>query len=244
MECYFTFEKQPHSNSLIITETFYDNPRVFEDARKGVHTTALGKMMQNLILSTLQKNQLYSKRDMLLEMGLISRNSLSNQTTSAAWDYCNKFYRLLDSAVNQLNKKGSALIVPVLVDRITKAVVAMNPERIAQYDVIAKTVCKSIGANSVADVYRKGMEKEFWQLMDKAVCEQMGYQGIIKKLLIEEIYPQKAAPVDRRELIQCAADTVYNNYAHGHKGVIGIERIKAAPEKCQKYHDELLGAAP
>jgi len=200
-------------------------------------------MMQNLILSELQGNHLYSKREILLKLGLIPEIILPNQRTPAAWDYCNKFYRLLDSAVKQLNKKDVAKIIPVLVDRATKDIISIHAKDINQYDEITKKVCNSIGANSIADVYRKKLENEFWPLIDDAVYKAMGLEQITKKLLVVKIHSQEALPVDKHELIQCVVANVYNNYAHGHKGVIGTERIKINPENCQLYHKELLIAA-
>ena len=59
------------SNRLVITETFYDDPKLFEDGRKGAHLTRLNGMMQNLILSTPWTDSFLSRYEMLSAMGLV-----------------------------------------------------------------------------------------------------------------------------------------------------------------------------
>lgn len=243
LKCYFNWEKKEGSNQLTITETFYDHPKVFEDIRKGIHTTPLGGMMQNLILSTHWTGLYFSRRDMLLKMGLIPESVPPNQTTGAAWDYMNKCYRLLDSAVKQLNKKGHAVIIPVLIDRGTNAIVTTDTDWIAQYREIRQSMCHPLGAHSIVDVYRKGLEMRFWSEVDKRTEKEMGYTNITERVWIKEVHPEKGILVNKNELIKPVIDTVYSNYAHGHKGVIGTERIKCNPEKCQQYYNELINVS-
>ena len=61
LQHYFTWEKADGSSQITITETFYTCPKPFEDGRKGIHTTRLNTMMQNLILSTPWNDSFMSK---------------------------------------------------------------------------------------------------------------------------------------------------------------------------------------
>ena len=99
LQHFFTWEKVAGSHQLIITETFYDAPKPFEDGRLGIHTTRLNKMMQNLILSTPWKRSFLSRYEMLSTMGLVLPNENSapvgeeeqpHQRRTAAGDYGRK----------------------------------------------------------------------------------------------------------------------------------------------------------
>lgn len=73
LQCYFTWEKIAGSNRLVITDTFYDAPKPYEDNRKGIHTTELGEMMQSLILATPWRHkELLSKSGVFRRMNLLT----------------------------------------------------------------------------------------------------------------------------------------------------------------------------
>lgn len=128
LRCFFTWEKVAESNRLIITETSYDDPKPFEDGRKGEHPTSLNKMMQNLILSTPWKRSFLSRYEMLSAMGLVLPNENSepvgeeeqlHQRRTAAGDYTRKLNDLFKSACAQLKKQGYAEIKPVVINTKT-----------------------------------------------------------------------------------------------------------------------------
>lgn len=98
LESYFKWEKVAGSNRLVITETFYDNPKPFEDKRQGIHTTELGAMLQGLLLQTPWPREGITKRKILIDMGVLVARDICNLKTDAYWDYSQKQYSLLESA--------------------------------------------------------------------------------------------------------------------------------------------------
>jgi len=125
LQRFFTWEKVAGSNRLVITETFYDDPKPFEDGRKGAHLTRLNTMMQNLILSTPWTDFFLSRYEMLSAMGLVLLNEnpepvdeeeQSHQKRTAAGDYSRKLNDLFKSACTQLKKQGYAEIKPVVIN--------------------------------------------------------------------------------------------------------------------------------
>ena len=49
LKCYFDWQKVEGSHKLIITETYYDNPKPYEDGRNGRKTTLTNGPMQQLL---------------------------------------------------------------------------------------------------------------------------------------------------------------------------------------------------
>lgn len=230
LQCFFTWEKQEGANRLTITETFYDNPKAFEDTRKGVHTTLLGEMMQNLILAT-DWTELYisrgwtapyfSKRGMLLSMGLIPPTKTSGLKTDAEWDYQGKIYQLLDSAITQLNKKGDADIVPVLTNRAATYVFSFEDADIEKYRDIKQAVCEELGVRSVVGIYRRHIEDEFWKGVDKAASKEFKQKGLVERLAVRTPHPKNVPEVNKQELIQLVVENIYSNYERRQRGAIG-----------------------
>ena len=87
LQCYFTWEKIAGSNRLVITDTFYDAPKPFEDKRQGIHTTELGGMLQSLILQKELPSIGITKRNILIELGVMDSKDMYHLKSGAYWDY-------------------------------------------------------------------------------------------------------------------------------------------------------------
>ena len=180
LQCYFTWEKIAGSNRLVITETFYDAPKPFEDNRKGIHTTEFGGVMQNLILSTpWQPNELISKGKMLERMNLIragpsatleidceEEENFEHIKRQPKDDYRRKLNSLLDSACEQLRKKGYAEINSVVANPKTKYV--LSEQEFQKFNEIWKNTLGLFGAFHIGVIYQRRQEKEFWQSLNYA----------------------------------------------------------------------------
>ena len=226
LQCYFTWEKIAGSNRLVITDTFYDAPKPFEDNRKGIHTTEFGGVMQNLILSTpWQPNELISKGKMLERMNLIragpsatleidceEEENFEHIKRQPKDDYRRKLNSLLDSACEQLRKKGYAEINSVVANPKTKYV--LSEQEFQKFNEIWKNTLGLFGAFHIGVIYQRRQEKEFWQSLNYATeTNEILHQAPLRKLMqIASIKSEVAESVDRLAYLYGIRDTLIANY--------------------------------
>ena len=226
LQCYFTWEKIAGSNRLVITDTFYDAPKPFEDNRKGIHTTEFGGVMQNLILSTpWQPNELISKGKMLERMNLIragpsatleidceEEENFEHIKRQPKDDYRRKLNSLLDSACEQLRKKGYAEINSVVANPKTKYV--LSEQEFQKFNEIWKNTLGLFGAFHIGVIYQRRQEKEFWQSLNYATeTNEILHQEPLRKLMqISSIKPEVAKNVDRQAFLYGIRDALISNY--------------------------------
>lgn len=234
LQCYFTWEKVAGSNRLVITETFYDDPKPFEDGRKGEHLTRLNKMMQNLILSTPWTDSFLSRYEMLSAMGLVLPNENPepvaeeeqlHQKRTAAGDYSRKLNDLFKSACTQLKKQGYAEIKPVVINTKTREVLSETDAE--NYHQELRCTLGIFGAFHLGIVYARGQEKEFWQKLDIATEVSIGQSPLRDRMQIVTIKPECADAVDRKEFVTAVADKLKANYADWYYEKTGIRDVEA-----------------
>lgn len=244
LQCFFTWEKVAESNRLIITETFYDDPKLFEDGRKGEHPTKLNKMMQNLILSTPWKYSFQSRYEMLSAMGLVLPDENSapvgeeqpHQKRTAAGDYAKKLNGLFKSACAQLKKQGYAEIKPVVIN--TKTRETLSEIDAEKYHRELRCTLGIFGAFHVGVIYARGQEKEFWKKLDIATAVSIGQSPLRDQMQIVTIRPECAEVVDRNEFLNLVADNLKINYADWYYEKTGIKDTEAVGVSRHNNPDE------
>ena len=247
LQCCFTWEKVAESSRLIITETFYDDPKPFEDGRKGEHPTSLNKMMQNLILSTPWKYSFLSRYEMLSAMGLVLSNENSapvgeeeqpHQRRTAAGDYGRKLNNLFKSACAQLKKQGYAEIKPVVIN--TKTYEILSEIDAECYHRELRCTLGIFGAFHLGAIYARGQEKEFWKKLDIATAVSMGQSPLRDRMQIVTIRPECADVVDRKEFLTLIADKLKTNYADWYYEKTGIREAEGVGITRHNDSNELI----
>lgn len=238
LQCYFTWEKVAGSNRLVITETFYDAPKPFEDKRQGIHTTELGGMLQGLILKTPWQRQPMTKRKMLVKMKIMAQRDIHGLRTDAYWDYSQKQYSLLESAFTQLKKKGTLDIVQVLADKRTGE--ELPEAAIAVYREIFQSVLAEYKAAHIVNIYKRHLQEDFWNDVDEETQKRMGRRKLALCWKIVQIKPNFDGDVSAKEYVQAVADKLSDNYSKKNKGAIGI----VSPESYQKEMQRVLEYLP
>ena len=234
LKCFFTWEKVAGANRLVITETFYDAPKPFEDGRKGAHLTRLNGMMQNLILSTPWTDSFLSRYEMLSVMELVlpdeklepvNGEEQIHQKRTAAGDYSRKLNDLFKSACTQLKKQGYAEIKPVVIN--IKTGVILSEIDAESYHRELRCTLGIFGAFHMGIVYARGQEKEFWNKLDIATNVSIGQSPLRDRMQIVTIKPECADAVDRKEFVTAVADKLKSNYADWYYEKTGIKDVEA-----------------
>lgn len=236
LQCFFTWEKIGDTNQLVITETYYDAPRPFEDKRQGVHTTELGGMLQKLFLQTNWPRCGISKRKMLVQMGVMPACDMHKLKTDAYWDFCQKQYSLLESVFTQLKKKKSLEIIQVLVDQNSGE--ELSAADTALYEEIFNAVLENYHAKHIVNIYKRHLERDFWRDVDRETRMTMGRGGLVKRYKILEIVRADAETVSAEKYLTAVAEKLCSNYAVRKAGAIGSR----SPERYQAEMQQILEA--
>lgn len=184
LRCYFDWEKAERSRELTISAVFYDNPRPYEDERRGVHTTVENEPMQYLVLltSALFESD-FTKRKMLLQMGLVPEEIRKNYRTAVYQNYEDKVSELLESALTQLKKRGYISYKTYMCALHTGYVLTSKEEK--QYDDILKSVLAEYNVEKIRLINMQGRGELFWRDVNKKCQELLGQVHIGRQYHLE-----------------------------------------------------------
>ena len=225
LQCYFTWEKVAGSNRLVITDTFYDAPKPYEDNRKGIHTTELGEMMQSLILATPWRHkELLSKSGVFRRMNLLTVEKYDSEEyvdddkrfhiKRSAWgDYFRKLNDLFKSACTQLEKKDAAKIMAVVANPETGYI--LTEKETEEFKRIWKSSLEVFGAYDIRVIYKWHQEKEFWDHLDSMTWSNktLPHPPLRKMIELDIINPQFQDCIDQKAFLKTISDVLKNNYA-------------------------------
>ena len=173
--CFFDFDKMERSNQIVITDTFFDDPKPYPDERTGIKTTECNLPMQNLLLGhKWDTNILLLSREILRILKLVPPYYPYNSEekhTLAQLDFARKMTRTLESAIHQLQLKeelhlqDSISIVHVIGTRDEKYSLKyeLDEEEAVKYHEIVTAVLHEMGYISRFDVYQYNDQKRFWE---------------------------------------------------------------------------------
>lgn len=177
LRCYFEWEKAEGSNRLTISAVFYDAPRPYEDERRGIHTTVENEPMQYLVLLTSALFEFdFTKRKMLLQLGLVGEEKPSKYRTAVYQDYEDKVSDLLESALIQLKKRGYINYKTYMCALKTGYV--LNSEEAEQYGSVLQSVLAEYKVDNVRIINMQGRSEMFWRDVNKKSLKLLGYAHI------------------------------------------------------------------
>ncbi len=242
LNCYFSWENIEHSQKIIITDIFYDQPREFEDGRTGIHTTEIGSQMQQLFRATKWKKPAYSLTSMLFEMQLMTndifekslRESQSGQKFQRAYrDYTAKIFRHLKSTINQLEKKGLIHAPQCVFDAEDN----VQPESLAnRFREIRGEVLGKFHVENEYKIIMMGIEKAYHQELNRRTYEALGKRNLREAYQITITNADNIIPADRNALLRLAADEMKQTYEQHNSKAWGT----AAPQEYNKQVDKLI----
>lgn len=197
LRCYFDWEKAEHSSKVTISAVYYDNPKAYEDERRGIHTTDENRLMQYLVLLTPALfEEDYGKRSMLIRMRLLT-NENPYYRTRVYWNYESKVRNLLESALNQLTKLGYIFAWPYLYSWQDECSLCLEEEIV--YEEIFQHTLKEYGAKNVVIVDMKGLGEMFWKDVNKKCVKLLGYGRISTRYHLIQY-------CDKRQVLQMILD--------------------------------------
>lgn len=229
---YFDWKKLPNSNRIIITKTFYNNPKPKpESNRTGKPLSASGVMLQELVLAR-RWNETTTRTAMLAKMGLIPKTGYNPDlaiSKNVQVDYHNKMRELLEGVLNKLAKKEDCSIRKFTC--FVKSKQELTPAEESAYRQIKAEALEYAGESKVYYVYLHNKENQYYgYISDKCIerfddeCRDM--------ICITTPKPDKDVKPSKEALV----DEVINNLAERQNSKVRIGKNKWVTSYC----DELL----
>lgn len=229
LKCYFTWEKVEGSNRLRILETFYDNPKVFEDRRGGSRAKPTTAILVQYFKQCEWKSGFYSKTDLLRKMGLVPRVQFKESLRTKARSLSNIVYDGITSSMRILMKEYS--------DKISEEVVSEKEDRILnatereEYFEIKEEVLRQFGAKSEWDIFDRDEWQSYRCMINKATIERLNLEEVHERYWIISWSAEEGTEttIDNRMVIRTAYTQLLANRKKkmkGGKGGIGVASIE------------------
>ena len=186
LQQYFSWEEQAHSNQLVITETYYDNPRQRKTKERGRPKDQLRLMMQNLIASSKWNgSNYYSKWNILIMLGLLPREKDKNNQgdkkrifEKAQQEYINCTYDLLKRAMDFLGKSEGNQVEKHIFFQCSGKMLTAGQEVI--YKQIRRDALSEVSEKNLNRVYASNKDKEYWAIVNDRCISELGDSCVSK----------------------------------------------------------------
>ena len=174
---FFDWAKIPDSYKVVITDTFYDDPKPTENNRQGIHNTALNTPMQELIMLTPVLFETdHTKNGILTRLHFNKARPEKPNRRNTYYIYKGKIQRIFESAIQQLDKQGKADVERYYIARSNGKRLAV--EEHAKYVQIYNSVRDEFGGSSPVTMEIYDKESAFWQEVNARSMEELHFSNV------------------------------------------------------------------
>ena len=230
LKCYFDWETKKGSNQLTIIETYYENPKQFDDQRQGIHTTETGQMLQNLFLAHgWSSNYYFSLSGFLYQMGLFSNEQQEIQTRVGKVErrYSSGLCGRLRSAITQINKKGLASVDLAVIDLDAREILPW--EEWDHFRQIKRETLQAFGVTSEAQIWWRRKYEDYEKQLSIRTKNELKVPHVNERYFVMDVKPLESPPPTREEFLTQFGQELVDGY----KGGFGIASKEA-------FRDDLL----
>ena len=216
LQCYFRWEKKEGSNQLVITETYYDHPKPFEDRRIGIHTTELGEMLQNILLTTELDRGAYSISGLLYRMGLFtkSQSEIRTRLGKVEQTYSSRVCGRLRSAITQVQKRNLANIPMMVVD--LNAGKPLPNEIWEPFRQIKRETLQEFGVQSEGKLWWSRRYQEYAKRLSQRTGKELGYSMVNERYYISHwTIHQEIIPPTKEDFLMIFGQDMLDSYQGG-----------------------------